>query len=477
MQDSFDTQGIAQLLDKLNNLQIRIGLNEQGGLRVRSQQAIPDAIIEALREQKPALIAWLQQQRLTTIQPVDNSQPTALSSQQLRLWYLCQSDNTTAYHIGAAFIVKGELHLSQLEQALHALAQRHPILNAQFCEREGKVWQLAVQHMPSIQSDTLTISATDKESLTDFSQQRLNQSFTLENSPLWRVECYGLAEADQHLLLLNMHHLISDGWSNELLLQDFLRAISGPLGKPATDYLAYAAWQNQQIENNAFQQDTDFWQEQLAAIQPLELSHSSQQEALRQQHSFTIEHNPQQINDVSQRHGLSRFAVYFSAWAIVLHKLSGQTQFAILSPDANRRMPQLQDCVGFIANTLALPVHIAEPTSLIEFSKQTHQLLLQCQAHADAPFEQVLQRASIANSEQIKVLFEAAIHYLPEAPSTQWALGDLSIEALNISETQGKYPISLNIEGGEQGRLWISFNRSEERRVGKECRSRWSPYH
>src|ERR1039457_7728142 len=23
----------------------------------------------------------------------------------------------------------------------------------------------------------------------------------------------------------------------------------------------------------------------------------------------------------------------------------------------------------------------------------------------------------------------------------------------------------------------LSFNRSEERRVGKECRSRWSPYH
>ena len=24
---------------------------------------------------------------------------------------------------------------------------------------------------------------------------------------------------------------------------------------------------------------------------------------------------------------------------------------------------------------------------------------------------------------------------------------------------------------------WLIMNRSEERRVGKECRSRWSPYH
>ena len=27
------------------------------------------------------------------------------------------------------------------------------------------------------------------------------------------------------------------------------------------------------------------------------------------------------------------------------------------------------------------------------------------------------------------------------------------------------------------GLIWSDFRRSEERRVGKECRSRWSPYH
>ena len=31
--------------------------------------------------------------------------------------------------------------------------------------------------------------------------------------------------------------------------------------------------------------------------------------------------------------------------------------------------------------------------------------------------------------------------------------------------------------GQQQGRPNYNQNRSEERRVGKECRSRWSPYH
>ena len=30
---------------------------------------------------------------------------------------------------------------------------------------------------------------------------------------------------------------------------------------------------------------------------------------------------------------------------------------------------------------------------------------------------------------------------------------------------------------GKTAFLWLLLFRSEERRVGKECRSRWSPYH
>ena len=35
----------------------------------------------------------------------------------------------------------------------------------------------------------------------------------------------------------------------------------------------------------------------------------------------------------------------------------------------------------------------------------------------------------------------------------------------------------LLIDLDSQASLTISVGRSEERRVGKECRSRWSPYH
>src|SRR2546429_2407283 len=52
---------------------------------------------------------------------------------------------------------------------------------------------------------------------------------------------------------------------------------------------------------------------------------------------------------------------------------------------------------------------------------------------------------------------------------------------------KSKHPLIVNIHGGPHGQNGPAFNfknqvyaargRSEERRVGKECRSRWSPYH
>src|SRR5256885_6776509 len=46
--------------------------------------------------------------------------------------------------------------------------------------------------------------------------------------------------------------------------------------------------------------------------------------------------------------------------------------------------------------------------------------------------------------------------------------------ALEPAEQPQQLPLAAVVEPAEQG---TSEVRSEERRVGKECRSRWSPYH
>ena len=48
--------------------------------------------------------------------------------------------------------------------------------------------------------------------------------------------------------------------------------------------------------------------------------------------------------------------------------------------------------------------------------------------------------------------------------------------AYAFSEVAAIYPITPSSPMAENMDEWVSDDRSEERRVGKECRSRWSPY-
>ena len=47
----------------------------------------------------------------------------------------------------------------------------------------------------------------------------------------------------------------------------------------------------------------------------------------------------------------------------------------------------------------------------------------------------------------------------------------------DIIDTDIRFQVADRAKDGLEAFDLLSRNRSEERRVGKECRSRWSPYH
>ena len=57
--------------------------------------------------------------------------------------------------------------------------------------------------------------------------------------------------------------------------------------------------------------------------------------------------------------------------------------------------------------------------------------------------------------------------------ATAKIVGDLGAEVINLDYA----PVDAGLGRGIQVDLRDPASRSEERRVGKECRSRWSPYH
>ena len=74
------------------------------------------------------------------------------------------------------------------------------------------------------------------------------------------------------------------------------------------------------------------------------------------------------------------------------------------------------------------------------------------------------------------VLFLQALH-LP-APAQHLLEGELYTQVFHLTYLLQSIVLAISYKPHSyEGAVLLLVKRSEERRVGKECRSRWSPYH
>ena len=141
-----------------------------------------------------------------------------LSFAQQRLWFLDQlSPGSSAYNIPEGYRLSGRLDGKALEAALGEIMRRHETLRSVFVYEQENPVQII---RPEEYQGTLKLSVDDLNGLPDSEQEeemkRLAQEafepFDLTSGPLMRARLLKLGE-EEHVLLMTIHHIISDGWS------------------------------------------------------------------------------------------------------------------------------------------------------------------------------------------------------------------------------------------------------------------------
>lgn len=157
----------------------------------------------------------------------DRSGPLPLSFAQLRQWFLWQLEPAgTAYHISGALRLLGTLDVLALQQSFDALVARHESLRTVFrMGGDGQVVQvIAAQGSVRVEQTDLSElpAAQRQEQLEQAAAAVHRQPFDLQAGPLLRV---GLIResAEAHLLVVAMHHIVSDGWSMQIIVDEFVQ--------------------------------------------------------------------------------------------------------------------------------------------------------------------------------------------------------------------------------------------------------------
>src|SRR5262249_43062105 len=151
-----------------------------------------------------------------------------LSFAQQRLWFLDRLlPNKATYNIPAVWRLQGLLDGLALERSLNEVVARHEALRTRFVLRGDEPAQV-IKSVSAIALPVVDLSALPPAEREVRARQLTDtdacQPFDLEKGPLLRAQLLRLA-AQEHLLLLSVHHIVSDGWSMGVLWKEIS---SGP---------------------------------------------------------------------------------------------------------------------------------------------------------------------------------------------------------------------------------------------------------
>ncbi|WP_163914935.1 non-ribosomal peptide synthetase, partial [Pseudomonas frederiksbergensis] len=394
------------------------------------------------------------------IVPVSRDQALPLSFAQQRLWFLAQLEGASAaYHIPTGLRLRGELDNIALTRALNRIVARHEALRTTFVQEHGRDAEQRIADADcgfALQLHSLAKHPEAEAELLIMAAEEARETFDLERGPLIRGRLVRMAE-DDHVLLVTMHHIVSDGWSADVLTRElgvlyeaFRAGRADPLPELSVQYADYAIWQRLWLTGEVLSQQEVYWQQALSGAPALLTLPTDRPRPAQQDYSGSAiglaldETLTSELKALSQRQGTTLFMTIMAAWATVLSRLSGQSDVVIGTPAANRLRAEVEDLIGFFVNTLAVRVEVSPELTVEALLQQVKTQTLGAQAHQDLPFEQVVEVVRPVRSLSHSPVFQAMLSWQNDQ-GAGLELGDMTLQGLGVTSRTAKFDVLLDM--------------------------------
>ncbi|QYX31220.1 non-ribosomal peptide synthetase [Sphaerospermopsis torques-reginae] len=396
--------------------------------------------------------------------------PMSLSQRQI--WYQeILTPGNIAYNIPIALHLSGNLDRVILENCFQEIINRHEILRTTFALEDGEPVQLIHEEQKFYLEEKnlelpLELTAGNfPEILQKILETESHQPFNLVKSPLMRVILYQIS-SQEHILLVNLHHIISDGWSLGIFVQELTQLYSAAiqvsqitLPELPIQYGDYAEWQETWLQTPTIQQQLAYWEQALAAPLPIldlpldknrPASQTFQGAVLREPLSTDVIHS---LEALATAESVTFFMVTLAVYQILLFRYSGQTDIIVGSPVANRSKSEIENLIGCFINTLPLRCNITDQISFRELLQQISSICIEAFAHQDVPLELIIDKLKIKRDPSHSPIFQT-LFALQNAPIGEIQLPGIAVKPIYLDNGGAKFDLSLMLEPASNG--WIA---------------------
>ncbi|GAA1300732.1 hypothetical protein Psi02_27630 [Planotetraspora silvatica] len=405
-----------------------------------------------LSADKKALLAQRLRRRTgsASITPRPPGSVPPLSHAQERLWFLEQyAPGTTVYTVPVTLRIEGELDETAVEPALLEVVRRHEALRMRFhTTGEGlPVVEIDAEPRAGFRLET----AEGPDEARDLIERELSRPFDLDEGPLVRALLVRLTPVD-HVLMLAAHHLVTDGWSFDVILRELFAFIRGQSpDPPVVQYGDYAVWQR----DREYGREVAYWRERLAGVPVLDLP-TDEPRPREMCHAGAVHHFALDVDlsATAHAHAATPYMVLLSAFQILLSRYSGQHDFAVGTPIAGRGLPELDGVAGMFVNTLAMRADLGGDPTFETFLARTRESALDAYAHQELPFDRLVTELNVQRDVSRSPVVQATLALQNFAAGV--GSGDLTLSAFAAEAGTARFDLSLHLfekPGGFSGQL------------------------
>jgi amino acid adenylation domain-containing protein len=438
-------------------------------------------------------IGGLKMNRFIGLEAVEKKEYYPLSSAQKRLYVLQQMElESTAYNVPQAYKLEGKLNGKALANTFRQLIKRHEslrtsidIVNGEAIQQIHQKVEFKIEYydISKVEAEVKVESYEGTGGLAPMSVESAAalssnpqpaaaligsfiRPFDLSHFPLLRV---GLIKVEnrKHILMVDMHHIITDGISMDLFVRESMALYAGEELPPLKfQYKDYSQWQNSPQQKRAVREQEKYWLRQFSDEAPvlnlpLDYSRPAVQsfEGDMLSSELSIE-TTRALKQLALDTGTTLYMLLLAIYNVLLSKLSGQQDIVVGTPGAARQHAELERIIGMFVNTLAMRNYPRGNKKFIDFLQELKEKTLEILENQEYQFEDLVQKVPVNRDQSRNPLFdtmfalqnmEAQAHGIPMVDIPQLKITPFETEYrtakfdLNLTcfETEGKLLCSL----------------------------------
>ncbi|SKD24670.1 Probable peptide synthetase NRP [Mycobacteroides abscessus subsp. massiliense] len=357
------------------------------------------------------------------------------------------------YAVQLDITVTGLVDQLRLRDAVHTVVRRHPNLAARFCTQFGDPVQVILAD-PVIAWRYLDLRGDDltpDEEIQHLCAAERAAVCDLADRPTLRAALIR-TEANQHRFVLTFHHVVIDGWSLPILLQEIFASYFGHRLPAPSSYRSFVSWLADQDLDAA----RTAWGKVLEGFDTPTLVAPPAPPGARGVESYRVSaETTQALGDLARSQHTTVSTVLQAAWAQLLMVLTGQDDVAFGTAVSGRpaELAGSDSIVGLLINTVPVRARATASTTIAELLGQLQS------AHNDTIEHEHLALNEIHHVAGHEQLFDTLFLYesYPIDTSAFMGVQELAITEF-VTREYNHYPLSVMALPGHELGIRVEYD-------------------